>query len=178
MSFHEKTAFVMTSFIHEKMYSLFMNPKKLLIPAGLKTGQHVLEVGCGPGFFTIPAAKIVGEEGIIYANDINPYAIKKIEKKINKTGVKNVKPLLEDVTETSLDNNSIDLAFLFGFMHFLNKFLDKVLTEMYRILKNDGCISIQRWQISEEKLIQNITKDNLFELKEKTKKVLVFKKIS
>ena len=42
----------------------FRNPQRLLKAAGLKPGQKVLGVGCGPGFFTIPAAKIVGgEEG-------------------------------------------------------------------------------------------------------------------
>ena len=41
--------------MHGTMYSLFMKPEKLLIPAGLKENQKVLEVGCGPGFFTIPA---------------------------------------------------------------------------------------------------------------------------
>lgn len=177
MSLRDKIEFAMITFVHDKMYGLFMKPHKLLIPAGLKKGQHVLEVGCGPGFFTLPAAEIVGEEGLIYANDINPFAIKKIEKKIKKASVKNVKTLLEDVTETSLEDNSIDLAFLFGFMHFLNKFLDKVLIEMHRILKDDGYISIQKWIISEEKLIKDITKDGLFELKEKTKRILVFKKI-
>jgi len=33
------------------------NPYKTLEEAGLKSGQKVLEIGCGPGFFTIPTAK-------------------------------------------------------------------------------------------------------------------------
>jgi ubiquinone/menaquinone biosynthesis C-methylase UbiE len=42
---------------------LVRNPYKLLKAAGLEEGQKVIEVGCGPGFFTIPAARIVGDEG-------------------------------------------------------------------------------------------------------------------
>jgi ubiquinone/menaquinone biosynthesis C-methylase UbiE len=56
-------------FVHETLYGLFVNPYNRLSTAGLKPGRNVLEVGCGPGFFTIPAAKIVGDEGFVYALD-------------------------------------------------------------------------------------------------------------
>jgi len=46
----------MMSFVHEDMYRVFRDPYKVLKAAGLKPGQEALEVGCGPGFFTIPAA--------------------------------------------------------------------------------------------------------------------------
>jgi len=82
MSLHDRIEFMFISIMHETLYGLFMKPEKLLVPAGIKKDQQVLEVGCGPGFFTIPAAEMVGEKGMVYAIDINPYAIKKVEKKI------------------------------------------------------------------------------------------------
>lgn len=51
------------------------NIKKEIIRSGIKEGSHVLDYGCGPGFCTIPAAKIVGSQGMIYALDIHPLAI-------------------------------------------------------------------------------------------------------
>ena len=52
------------------------NIKTEIIRSGIKKGSHVLDYGCGPGFCTIPAAKIVGPQGVIYALDIHPSAIK------------------------------------------------------------------------------------------------------
>jgi ubiquinone/menaquinone biosynthesis C-methylase UbiE len=111
-------AFRIISVIHDNpLLPLFRKPDKLLKAAGLKRGQKVLEVGCGPGFFTIPAAKIVGEEGFIYAVDVHPLAIERIQQKIKREGVKNVKPILANASESALPHQSVDLAFLFGLGH-------------------------------------------------------------
>ena len=42
---------------------------KILKKAGIERGMTVLDFCCGSGTYTIPAAKIVGEEGKIYALD-------------------------------------------------------------------------------------------------------------
>jgi len=78
-----RIAFWMISAFHDNpLLPLFRNPYRLLRAAGLKPGQTVLEVGCGPGFFTIPTARIVGEKGMVYAVDINPLAIRRVMGKI------------------------------------------------------------------------------------------------
>ncbi|RLE49590.1 MAG: hypothetical protein DRJ33_08105 [Candidatus Methanomethylicota archaeon] len=61
MSIYDRVHFRMISFVHDTLYGLLVNPYKLLNAAGLKPGQKALEVGCGRGFFTILAIKIVGE---------------------------------------------------------------------------------------------------------------------
>jgi len=66
MSIYDRAHFRMISFVHDTLYGLFVNPYRLLNAAGLKPGQKALEVGCGPGFFTILATKIVGEKGRVY----------------------------------------------------------------------------------------------------------------
>jgi len=73
---HSNFAFKIITIMHyNPMLPIIRNPYKILERAGLKPGQNVLEVGCGPGFFTIPAAHIVGEEGKVYAVDTHPLAI-------------------------------------------------------------------------------------------------------
>ncbi|MHA1442278.1 MAG: class I SAM-dependent methyltransferase [Candidatus Heimdallarchaeota archaeon] len=176
MSFKERIHFMGVSFIHDTMYGLFMNADDLLIPAGLKEGQKVLEVGCGPGFFTIPAAEIVGENGIVYANDFNHFAIKKVEKKIAKKNITNVIVMHEDITKTTLSDKSIDLVFFFGVIHSLEDIIDDVLLEMDRVLTNDGILAVQKRKKTVANVVELIEKTNKFKLAKETKRIIKFKR--
>ena len=60
------------------------NPVKTLEAAGLKVGQHVLEVGCGAGFFTVPAARLVGGTGLVHSIDLYPRAIEHVTKRYKR----------------------------------------------------------------------------------------------
>jgi 2-polyprenyl-3-methyl-5-hydroxy-6-metoxy-1,4-benzoquinol methylase/Co/Zn/Cd efflux system component len=142
MSRPNRMHFKMMSFVHETLYGLFRDPRKVLNAVGLEPGQKVLEVGCGPGFFTIPAAKIVGESGNIYALDVNPLAVERVQQKIEKEGVTNVKTILADAAQTGLPDQSFDLAFVFGFARPIGN-LDDIWTELYRLLRPKGILSIE-----------------------------------
>ena len=103
-----KFAFRTIVVIHDNpLLPLFNDPYKQLKAAGLKPDQKVLEVGCGPGYFTIPAAKIVGESGVVYAVDLNPYAIKHVQKKIAESGIENIQPMCTNASDTGLADKSI-----------------------------------------------------------------------
>jgi ubiquinone/menaquinone biosynthesis C-methylase UbiE len=150
MSVSNKAHFKMMSFVHETLYGLFRDPHGVLKSAGLGPGQKVLEVGCGPGFFTIPAARIVGETGSVHALDINPLAVGRVEQKIEQEGVTNVETVLADAAQTGLPDQSYDLIFLFGFVRPIGG-LENILTELYRLLKPEGILSVegQLWPSNE-----------------------------
>ena len=61
---------------------------------GIGPGKTVADIGAGSGWFTIRAAKRVGDTGIVYAVDINPEAICYINSRIRKENLRNVKPIL------------------------------------------------------------------------------------
>jgi ubiquinone/menaquinone biosynthesis C-methylase UbiE len=134
--------FAIMSFVHETLYSLFRDPCKVLNAAGLEPGQKVLEVGCGPGFFTVPAARIVGEKGSVYALDVNPLAVERVQQKIEKAGVTNVKTILADAAQTGLPDQSFDLVYLFGFVRPIGT-LESIWSELHRLLKPAGVLSVE-----------------------------------
>ena len=61
---------------------------------GIAPGKSVADIGAGSGWFTVRAAKRVGDNGSVYAVDINPEAIRYIESRIQKEKVRNVKTIL------------------------------------------------------------------------------------
>ncbi len=151
-------AFWIITLMHDNpLLPIFRNPYKLLKAAGLKPGQKVLEVGCGPGFFTIPAAEIVGNEGSLYAVDVHPLAIKRVQKKIERKGIKNVTPILANASNTRLPDRSVDLTFLFG-LRYIAGGLENVISEIHRILKSGGVFSFEKTRGPEKKLIEEVEK--------------------
>jgi ubiquinone/menaquinone biosynthesis C-methylase UbiE len=138
----DRIHFGMMSLVHETLYGLVRDPYKALEAAGLEPGQRVLEVGCGPGFFTVPAARMVGEEGRVYALDISPLALEKVQGKVDEAGVGNVETLLADAADTALPEGSFDLAFVFGLGHPVGD-MEGILVELHRLLKPGGELAVE-----------------------------------
>jgi ubiquinone/menaquinone biosynthesis C-methylase UbiE len=142
MSLSDEVHFKMMSLVHETLYGLFRDPYRALDAAGLEPGQKVLEVGCGPGFFTIPAARIVGEKGSVCALDITPLAVERVRQKIEREGATNVETVLADAAQTGLPGQSFDLIFVFGLAHPVGN-AEHILTELHRLLKPGGILAIE-----------------------------------
>lgn len=152
--FASRVAFWTICLMHDNpLLPFFRDPYKLLTAAGLKPGMHVLEVGCGPGFFSIPAAKILGNQGILYAVDVNPLAIKRVLKKMKRTGTRNIVPICANASHTGFPGESIDLTFLFGLPRIAGGEAN-LFSEIHRVLKPGGHVAYQRIRGSERKLRQ------------------------
>jgi ubiquinone/menaquinone biosynthesis C-methylase UbiE len=120
----------------------FFDPVRTLKGARIQSGQEVLEVGCGTGFFTIPAAELVGDEGRVYAIDPHPLAIEQVARKVRDAGLTNVRLIKADATEAGLASGSIDLALLFGVIPSPTLPLDRLLPEMHRLLRSEGGLAV------------------------------------
>jgi demethylmenaquinone methyltransferase/2-methoxy-6-polyprenyl-1,4-benzoquinol methylase len=142
VSLADRIHFRMMSVIHEDLYGVFRDPYRALQAAGLQPGQSVLEVGCGPGFFTVPAARTVGEAGSVCALDINPLAVEKVQRKVEEAGLTNVETVLADAAQTGLPDAAFDLVFLFGLARPIGG-LDGIWVEMCRLLKADGILAVE-----------------------------------
>jgi ubiquinone/menaquinone biosynthesis C-methylase UbiE len=138
----ERIAFRSIRFMHETMYKLFRDAERPLRDAGLRPGMQVLEVGCGPGFFTLPAARIVGESGSVFAIDLNRHAVEHVQRKIAQARATNVQVAQADASSTDFPDGSFDLAFLFGLRGAVGG-ISAVLDEMYRVLRPDGLLATE-----------------------------------
>jgi ubiquinone/menaquinone biosynthesis C-methylase UbiE len=168
-------AFWMINLMHNNpLLPLLKNSYRALETAGLKSGQKVLEVGCGPGFFTIPAARIVGTGGTVYAVDVNPRAINKIESKMRNNKLANIKPILGNAAHSGLQESSVDLVFIFG-LRYIAGGLSNLISEMHRILKPGGLLSFEKTRGSDEKLVEEVERAG-FVKTEKKGRIFVFTK--
>jgi len=60
------------------------NPKKILVPY-VREGMKVLDLGCGPGFFSLELARLVGPTGSVVAADLQEGMLEKLRVKIRGT---------------------------------------------------------------------------------------------
>lgn len=141
-----------------------INPPKVLEKLGIKEGQTILDFGCGPGSFTIPAAKLVGERGKIYALDIHPLAIKAVRKKAQKYGLTNIETIFSD-RDTWLPEESVDVVLLYGIFHMI-KDKQGVLKELHRLMKANGLLSIMVGPMKPAEVQQIVEQDGLFSLRD------------
>ena len=91
--------------------SFFVSPEKIIKIAGIKVGDRVADFGCGAGYFSLPAAKTVGETGEILAFDVLPSAIEALESRASTEGVDNItikRVNLEKENGTGLEEESVD----------------------------------------------------------------------
>ena len=115
---------------------------------GEKSYMSVMEVGCGTGFFTIPAAQLIGDKGCLIAMDVLSDYIEQVVKKVQAANLKNVRVVKRDALYTGLDAESIDKVLLFGVIPYPSLPLNRLLPEMYRILKPEGSLAIWMFPVS------------------------------
>ncbi len=124
------------------------DPEKLLRGADIATGQTVLEVGCGTGFFSVSAARNVGDTGhLICLDPVSDY-VERVKEKMIVAGLGNVEVLRRDALETGLDSESVDTALLYGVLPFPTLPLDRLLPEMHRVLKPHGMLAVWLFPVS------------------------------
>jgi len=125
-----------------KLRQWLSDPIKTLRGAGIKPGQTVLEVGCGTGFFTVPAARLIGDQGCLIALDVSAGFMEQVSRKVQLAGLRNVRTIRSDALDTGLDTASVDTALLFGVIPFPLLPLNRLLPEMHRILKPEGALAV------------------------------------
>ncbi len=108
---------------------------------GIRSGERVLELGPGPGAFTVEAARRTQPGGSLVAVDIQPEMIFAVKREVEKAALDNVETHITSAYQLPLDDTSVDRAFL---ITVLPEIPDKnrAISEIYRVIKPGGVLSI------------------------------------
>ncbi len=129
-------------FLENPVVESIAGAQTLLDRIGLQTGEQGLDVGCGPGRLSIPAALRVGPTGSITALDIQPAMLARLEKAMGRADVRNIVPRLCDISlDPELPSDSVDRAWLVTVLGEIPDWT-AALKNLYRILRPGGTLSI------------------------------------
>lgn len=112
---------------------------------GLKTGDSFLDLGCGPGDYSIRASEIVGDTGIVHALDKWKYLVDDLTEEAYCRGLANIRAMVCDITESlPIEDDSVDLCLLATALHTFNsaKNVRRLFSEIHRVLKPSGHLAI------------------------------------
>jgi ubiquinone/menaquinone biosynthesis C-methylase UbiE len=138
-------------------------PEQYLMQLGVRKDMRIADVGCGLGIYTLPASKLVGANGWVYAIDKDADSISIINMEVAARKIFNVKPILVDAVNTGLPEGSLDLALLIRVFHDIPD-KPRAVEELKRILKPDGTIAIDDQAITPKETISSIMISHGFKL--------------
>lgn len=125
----------------------FVRPDEMWRTVGLRAGQTVVHLGCGPGFYLIPAAIIVGATGTAIGVDILVHLLAEVESRARYAGVprsvKTVRANLENPQGSMLPDSSADWVLVANILHQADH--AKIFGEARRLVKDDGRVVIVEW---------------------------------
>ncbi|MBC8415157.1 MAG: methyltransferase domain-containing protein [Candidatus Cloacimonetes bacterium] len=116
-------------------------PDKIIEAISLKPGQNIADMGSGGGYFSLRFAKIVGEEGKVYAVDTNSHLLDFVKKSAKVKGLDNVIPITASGDSLDIPEKSLDFIFMRNVTHHL-KNRTKYFEDLKKYLKSEGKIIV------------------------------------
>ncbi len=126
--------------LDNRIRRIFHDPEKILGPY-VKEGMKVLDMGCGPGYFSIALAKMVGSSGRVIAADLQEGMLRKVKKKIKGTEIEERITLHKCESDRIGLSEKVDLAITLYMLHEV-PYQEKTLNEIASILKPNGHLLI------------------------------------
>ncbi len=125
----------------EKSGHTFLNPKQILQDVGVVPGMKVADFGCGGGYFVLPAAQLIGEQGTVYGIDVLKNALSSLSSKAKLFNLSNVVPVWANVeiygASRGIHDHKLDIALLVQLLSQTTK-MNEVFKEVDRTLSYDG----------------------------------------
>lgn len=118
-----------------------LQPERIMDVLGVREGSEVADIGAGSGWFSVRAARRVGNDGVVYAVEINQRYIDYINKRANKEGFPNIRTILGEKNDALLPEKSIDAALLLKVYHELSEPV-RYLANLRKYLRDDARVGI------------------------------------
>jgi len=97
----------------DKMRDRDLQPERILDVIGLREGMKTGEAGASYGYFTFKMSRRAGGNGRVYANDIDPNALRQIEDKCRSEKIANIKTVLGAVDDPLFPEKNLDMIVVF-----------------------------------------------------------------
>ena len=136
-----------TIFLNSRLRAKLQDPERLIQRSGIKPGDHVLEIGCGGGFFLPYAAQAVGAEGHVYGLDIAEDMLEKSIDHLAKTPAhirEHVELMLRSAYDLPFEDASLDVVYLVAALMEIPD-PQRCLLEAHRVLKPKGVLAVSEF---------------------------------
>jgi ubiquinone/menaquinone biosynthesis C-methylase UbiE len=155
---------------------LARHSQEVLQRVGIRDGCIVLDFGCGSGTYAIPAARLAGSGGKVYALDKDKAALGKLEKRALKEGLQNIQTVLSSDMGVGLGNKCTDVVLLHDVIHMIDQ-RAALFAQVYRVLEPDGLVSIYPMHVDRDE-VSRLMRESGFSLaaEEYEGSILVFRK--
>ena len=122
------------------------NAEKAMSKLGLVKGMTVCDLGCGNGYWTLPLARAVSEEGKVLAVDIQPEMLRQLRTRAGKARLDNIQPVLGTVDDPRLPEDArVDLLLMVDVYHEFSH-PESMLWAIRRSLADDGVIALLEYR--------------------------------
>jgi len=152
-----------------KLMDLFTNySSRNIRNLNIKSGQTVIDYGCGPARYIKDASRMVGASGKVFAIDIHPLAIKNVNDKIKKYKLSNVHATLATGYKTDIESEIADVVYALDMFHMIEQ-PKELLTELGRLVKMDGRVIIEDGHQPRSETKLKIEDSKIFKILRETK---------
>ena len=95
----------------------WQKPDEVVAALGVSAGQTVCDIGAGPGYFSLPLARVLGSAGRVLAVDVEPRMLQALRERLAKAGLRNVTPILGLPDDALVPDGSCDLILIVDTFH-------------------------------------------------------------
>jgi len=150
--------------------------KQVLEKAGIREDCVVLDFGCGSGAYAIPAARLVGAGGKVYALDKNGIALRRLERAARVEGMRNIEAILSSDLDTGLRDGCVDVVLLHDVLHLIDERM-ALFGEMNRVLGPGGRVSVYPMHVDKNEVSRQMRSSGFsLQAEEYEGHILVFRK--